>query len=505
MNDSLDHVWQAFAEHLRETAAWESIAAVLGWDERTMLPPGGAEYRAEQLTLLAGMLHRRHTDPRLGGWLEQLADSPWVADPTSDRGATILRTAREFKKQSKLPQSLVEELARCQVIGQRAWSEARQKDDFAAFLPHLERMVALKRQQAEAVGYDAVPYDALLDDYEPEATTAEVRATLAGLRDALIPLVQAIAASSASPSSEILHRDFPVPAQRAFGEAAARAIGFSFDHGRLDVTDHPFCQSVGPGDCRITTRYEPRFFSSAFFGTLHEAGHGMYEQGLRDDQYGLPPGKATSLGIHESQSRMWENQVGRSLAFWEHFFPQAQQTFPAALKDVSLADFHFAVNQVRPSLIRVEADEATYNLHIIVRFELEQELIDGRLQAADLPAAWRERYEKYLQITPPNDADGVLQDIHWSAGLFGYFPTYALGNLYAAQFYQAAESALGSLPALFREGEFAPLREFLRTEIHHRGQCETAAQLVTRITGSPLSHQPLIGQLTAKLGPLYQL
>ena len=350
----------------------ESIQELLGWDERTMMPPAAGEYRAEQITYLSGLVHGRRTDPQIGAWLNELADSPQAADPHSPAGTTIREVRRDYEKRCKLPRSLVEELTRACVLGQQAWTEARRNDDFASFLPHLEQIYRLKRQQAEAVGYADEPYDALLDDFEPQARTAEVAGVLAGLREQLTPLVAALVGSRRKPNREILRRRYPVAAQEAFGKLAATAIGFDFERGRLDVTHHPFCAGVGPYDCRITTRYDEHFFPSAFFGILHEAGHGIYDQGLPTEFYGLPPGTFVSLGIHESQSRLWENAVGRSHAFWRHFFPLAQQQFPDALTDVSLDDFHFAVNDVRPSLIRVEADEATYNLHIIIRFELER-------------------------------------------------------------------------------------------------------------------------------------
>ena len=292
-------------------------------------------------------------------------------------------------------------------------------------------------------------------------------------------------------------------AQEAFGKLVAGAIGFDFQRGRLDVTHHPFCSSMGPHDCRITTRYDEHYFPMAFFGILHEAGHGLYDQGLPTAHYGLPPGSYVSLGIHESQSRLWENAVGRSRAFWQFFFPVAQQQFPDALADVSLDDFHFAINDVRPSLIRIEADEATYNLHIIIRFELERAALRGDLSVADLPGAWREKYREYLGIEPPNDADGVLQDIHWSAGLIGYFPTYTLGNLYAAQFFQQADADLGGIDDLLSRGEFGPLLQWLRERIHARGQCYSAAELADTVTGKPLTHQPLLDLLRRKFEPLY--
>jgi carboxypeptidase Taq len=490
-------------QHAREIALLESTNALLGWDERTLLPVRAGAYRAEQMTCLSGLIHQRSTDPQVGEWLDQLADSPAAADPHSDVGATIRQLRREYKKKIKLPQSLVEELTRTAVLGQQAWVEAREQDNFAGFQPLLVRIVDLKRQQAAAIGYSDCPYDALLDDYEPDAQTSNVRDVLDGLRRELVPLVAAIQDSGREPDRSILTRNYSVDRQRSFGTQAASAIGFDFERGRLDVTHHPFCSSMGPHDCRITTRYDERFFPGAFFGTLHEAGHGMYDQGLRTEQYGLPPGTYLSLGIHESQSRMWENLVGRSLPFWQYLFGAAVSSFPEALQDVQLDDFYFAINDVRPSLIRVEADEATYNLHIIIRFELEQALLDDQLQVGDLPGAWNEKYEQYLGIRPPTDADGVLQDIHWSAGLIGYFPTYSLGNLYAAQLFAAADAELGGLHDQFARGEFAPLLEWLRTNIHQAGQCYPAAELVQCVTGKSLSHEALIAQLNSKLAPLY--
>ena len=496
--------YEQLVAHTRENALLGSVEALLGWDERTMLPAKGGEYRAEQMTLLSGLVHERRTDKRLGEWLAELADGPLAADPLSETGATIRELKRQYDKKTKLPKSLVEELTRTSVLAQQAWVEARKKNDFAGFRPLLEKTYDLKRQEAAALGYPELPYDALLDDYEPGELTSNVARTLEGLRRDLVPLVAEIAASKRRPDRSILQRQFPAATQASFGQAVAAGIGFDFQRGRLDVTAHPFCSGMGPDDCRITTRYDEKFFPSAFFGILHEAGHGIYEQGLRGDQYGLPLGEALSLGIHESQSRMWENQVGRGREFWQFHYPEAQRAFPA-LADVPLDAFYFAINDVRPSLIRVEADEATYNLHILIRFELEQALLADDLKVADLPAAWNAKYREYLGIEPPTDADGVLQDIHWSAGLVGYFATYSLGNLYAAQFFAQANDELGGLAPMFARGEYQPLRDWLRTNIHRHGRRYTAAQLVERVTGKPLSHAPLMAHLRGKLGPLYGL
>lgn len=496
--------YEKLVRFVHETSVLQSVEALLGWDERCLLPPAAAEYRAEQVTLLTGMIHQRQTDRQLGDWLAELAETDLAKDPAGETGATIRQLRRQYEKKTKLPQSLVEELARTSVHGQQVWQTARHDNDFASFAPLLEKTVKLKQAQAEAIGYRESLYDALLDDYEPDERTAHLAGVLGALRDELVPLVAEIHSSPRRPNLEILHRHYPEAGQESFSREVAGRIGFDFSRGRIDVTAHPFCTAPGPHDCRITTRYEPRNFSCAFFGTLHEAGHGIYDQGLPPESFGLPPGEAVSMGIHESQSRMWENLVGRHRAFWQCFYPLAQGTFPA-LNDVPLEDFYFAINAVRPSLIRIEADEATYNLHILIRFELEQDLLSGQLAVRDLPAAWNEKYRSYLGVEPPNDADGVLQDIHWSAGLFGYFPTYSLGNLYAAQFYAQADRDLGGLARQFEAGEFAPLREWLANRIHRHGQRYTAGQLVERITGSPLSHEPLLAHLRGKLAPLYGL
>jgi carboxypeptidase Taq len=490
---------------MREAAMLNSMQGLLGWDERTNLPPAGGEYRAEQMSYLAGVIHKKQTAPEVGDWLADLSDSPLTADQHSDTGADIVNLKRDYDRKSKLPQALVEELAKLEVLGQQMWVEARKANDFKRFQPLLERTLELKRQEAAAIGFDDQPYDALLDGFEPGAKTAEVAVVLNGLREQLVPLVAAIAASKQRPNRDALNGRYPIPLQDKIGKSTSAAIGFDYNAGRLDVTNHPFCGGAGPRDVRLTTRYDESSLDGSLFSTLHEAGHGIYEQGLPADRFGLPTGEAVSLGIHESQSRMWENLVGRSRAFWEHFYPETQSTFPEALGNVSLDTFYFAVNDVRPSLIRTESDEVTYNLHILIRFELELALINNDLPVADLPASWHAKYRDYLGIQSPTDSDGVLQDVHWAAGLFGYFPTYSLGNLYAAQFFEKAERDLGGLHAMFRRGEFVPLREWLRTNIHSQGRRYPAAELGKRVTGSPLSHDALMRHLRGKFGPLYDL
>ncbi len=505
MSDRYQATYDRLCQHAREAAILNSMQGLLGWDERTKLPPAGGEYRAEQMSYLAGLIHKKQTAPEVGQWLAELIDSPLAADPHNQTGADIVNLKRDYDRKTKLPQALVEELAKLEVLGQQTWVEARKANDYQRFRPLLQRTLELKRQQAAAIGYDDQPYDALLDEYEPGAKTSEVAAALRGLRDQLVPLVAAIAVSKKRPDVEALQGRYPIDVQEQFGKRAIAAIGFDLNAGRLDVTNHPFCGGAGPRDVRLTTRYDERSLDGSFFSTLHEAGHGIYEQGLPADRYGLPTGEAVSLGIHESQSRMWENQVGRSRAFWEFFYPEAQRAFPEALGKVPLDVFYFANNDVRPTLIRTESDEVTYNLHILIRFELELALINDELPVDDLPAAWHAKYREYLGIQSPTDSDGVLQDVHWSSGAFGYFPTYSLGNLYAAQFYEKAEQDLGNLHDMFRRGEFLPLREWLRTNIHSQGRRYPAAELGQRVTGTPLSHDALMRHLRGKFGPLYDL
>ncbi len=503
MPQSSPALFDEVCQYVRQSSLLASVSAVLEWDERTKMPAAGAEHRADQTTLLSGMIHQRWTDEAFVAKVSELAAGPLVEGVDGETAVTIRRLKRLVDKKTKLPRSLVEELARTAVLGQSAWEQARRENNFAHFQPWLAKTFELKGQQAEALGYKQSPYDALLDDYEPEELTANVGRVLADLREQLVGLVAAIRASGRQPDRSLLSRNYPIDVQESFGKEAAAAGGFDFTRGRLDVTAHPFCTTLGPHDCRITTRYDEHFFNAAFFGILHEAGHGIYEQGLPPDRFGMPLGEAISLGIHESQSRMWENLVGRSRAFWQHFYPTAQKRFRAALGGTSLDAFYFAINDVRPSLIRVEADEATYNLHILIRFEMEQALLSGDLSAADAPAAWNDKYRQYLGIAPDRDAEGVLQDVHWSAGLVGYFPTYTLGNLYAAQFFATADQELGGLHAQFARGEFQPLRDWLREKIHRHGQHYSAAELVKQVTGRELSSTPLLAQLRAKYGEIY--
>ncbi len=497
--------YSAFVRELREISLLGSVSSVLEWDERTQLPPRGAENRADQLSLLARMIHDRFTSPRMGESLEAVEGSALVKDPESDAAANARETRRSYDRARKLPSALVEEMTKVATLAQHAWAEARAKSDYHLFEPWLARTLDLKRRQADCIGYASNPYDALLDEYEPGATASEIDAVFSALRGPLVELIGRITQSTRKAPVEILERSYPPPAQEQLAREAAKAIGFDFSAGRLDVSLHPFCADLGRGDTRMTTRYDPNRFGGAFFGVMHESGHALYDQGLPAEHFGTPVGEAVSLGIHESQSRLWENFVGRSLAFWQYFLPKVGAAFPDSLRDVGEDEWYFAINDIRPSLIRTESDEATYNLHILLRFELEQAMLRGEVEAADVPAAWNEKMRQYLGLTPPDDAQGCLQDIHWSGGDFGYFPTYTLGNLYAAQFFEKVRQDLGDVDAQFARGEFQPLLHWLRENIHRHGRRYTASQLVARVTGRPLSPAPLLEYLNQKASDLYHV
>jgi carboxypeptidase Taq len=497
----------AYAELVRrsrERTILGSCAAVLSWDEQTFLPAGGAELRSNQLGLLAGLVHERATDPIVGDLLSAVEASSSMDGEDGATAVNVREWRRSYDRLTRLPKALVEETARSTSLAQQHWVEARRAGDFGRFSPWLETIVRLKRREAECLSRSGGPlYDALLDDYEPGATSASLAPLFAELEARLTPLVREIMGAPRRPDVSILSGVFPMDRQRVLGEMVAAAIGFDFKSGRLDATAHPFCTGIGPGDCRITTRYKESEFGESFFGVLHEAGHGLYEQGLDAAHHGTPMGEAVSLGIHESQSRLWENLVGRGREFWDHWFPIVRGVFHESLGDVKPERFYEAINAVSPSLIRTQADEATYNFHIIIRFEIESALISGDLAVEGLPVAWNERYGALLGVSPANDAEGCLQDIHWSAGLFGYFPTYTLGNVYSSQIYAAAERELGDLGASFGRGEYLPLREWLRERIHRQGQRHRASALIERVAGGLPSPALFVEQLRDRLAPIY--
>lgn len=502
---SSEKAYDELLHRMKEIGVLGNTAGVLGWDQEVYMPAANAAYRAEQLSLLAGMCHQKFTDPKVGELIAKAESSKdLTGDPLSDAAVNLREWRRSYDRSTKLPQKLVEEMTRVTSQAQVEWVEARKENKFSRFQPWLDKILPLCREQAKCFGYKDHPYDALLEDYEPGLTTAELNRLFPALKENLSALVAKITSSKRQPDVSILKRACPIPVQQAFCRRMAEAIGFDFAKGRIDISAHPFTTGLGPADTRITTRFEEKNFENSFFSTLHEAGHGIYDQNLPSDgHYGTPRASAVSLGIHESQSRLWENLVGRSLAFWKFFFPELKKAFPGVFDDVTLEAFHFAINHSAPSFIRTESDEVTYNLHVCLRYDIEVALIGDKLKTADIPAAWNEAVKKYLGLTPPSDMMGCLQDVHWSHGSFGYFPTYTLGNLYSAQFFAAADKELGGLEGKFEKGEFAPLKKWLNEKIHAQGQRYRAGDLCVKATGQPLSTEFFLGYLKGKFGKLY--
>ncbi len=499
----MEELFAKTCEYVRDTARLEATLALLEWDDRTFRPADGGAYRAEQIMQLSGVIHQRRTDDRLGEMLGELSASSLATDPHSDFGATIARLYKDYRRHSRLSVELVQAISKATTLGQQAWEQARHRNDWASFQPHMETIFSLRRREAEMLSDGGPLYDSLLDHYEEGARSQQLSATLAELRTGLIPLVQSLSDAPARPDGRAWRRNVAKDLQRAASRWVAEQVGYDFQRGRLDETSHPFCTTLGPNDCRILTRYQVDYFPSGFYGTLHEAGHGMYEQGLRGQWYGLPPGSAASLGVHESQSRLWENFIGRSRSFWLWAFPKLNSILGGAWHDFDAEQTYRDANRVQPSLIRVEADEVTYNLHILIRFELEMELITGELSCADAPQAWNDRYHRYLGIRPRDFRDGILQDIHWSAGLIGYFPTYTLGNLYAAQLMRTIARDVGNIDEVVQRGEFGEILQWLREHIHCCGRCYEPVSLIERATGQALSAQPLIDYLRTKLDPIH--
>jgi len=495
----------AACTHAREVSVLATVESLVHWDEQTMLPQQAGGFRADQAAAMAAVVHTRRIDPAQGERLARLAESELAVTGSAAVRATIRLLHEDFIKQSRLPGRLVEALARTAIEAQQAWTQALSASDWKLLAPHLTQMFALKREQAAYQRPELEPYDALMDDYEPGARWPAVQQRFHQLRAVIVPLVRACSEAAVKPSDAVLRGHFPLAAQQQFVRLVAQRIGFDFGRGRLDTTVHPFCSTLGPDDCRLTTRWDEQFLPTAFYSVLHEAGHGLYEQGLPAGWFGLPPGEAASLGIHESQSRLWENLVGRSAGFWDWCFPLARDVFPAALSEATATDVAAAVRTVRPSFIRVEADEITYNLHVMLRFDLERAVIAGELAVADLPGAWDDRFEADFGMRPNSAAEGVLQDIHWPAGLIGYFPTYALGNIFSAQLMAAAEGAVGDLDQQIAGGEFEPLLAWLRQQVHAQGRCLTAEALIEQVSGEPVSERFLAESLQRRYGPVHGL
>ena len=489
---------------LAEVDDLHQAAALLDWDQQTQMPPAGAQARAEQSATLQKIAHEKFTAEAVGRLLDELGQH-YAGAPAEDDGAALVRVAgRRYRRQQAIPAALVEEMAQVTSLAQPAWAKARADNDFGHFLPHLEQIYDLKRQEAACFPEVETPYDALLDDYEPGMRTTQVRAMFDELRAPVVVLLAAIAAQPPVDDG-VLRRDYDEQQQWDVSVDVLKRFGFDMRAGRQDKSVHPFCTSFSPGDVRLTTRIDRQYLSTCLMGSMHECGHGLYEQGLPMQHRRSPLGHYASLGIHESQSRMWENLVGRSRGFWGWYYPQLQAAFPSQLGDVPLDTFYRAINKVQPSFIRVEADEVTYNLHTMLRFELEVALLEGSLAAKDAPAAWNAKFKEYFGIDLPDDRRGILQDIHWSAGLIGYFPTYTIGNLASVQFYEKAVAEVPGIPDDIARGEFSALLTWLRENIHCHGARYLPADLVEKVTGQPLTAAPYLRYIRGKYEGVYGL
>lgn len=479
--------------------------AVLSWDQHTYMPKGGAPARAGQLSTLSRIAHELFTSPETGDLLAAAEDESAGLAYDSD-GASLLRLVRHlYDRQTKLPNQFVADFARLRSQANQVWEKAREEDDFASFRPYLERIVAMSLESAEYLGYDEQPYDALLDAYEPHMKTSEVARIFDSLREELVPLVQAVFDQGEQVDDKVLRQHFDVEKQRAFGKAVIGDLGYDFDRGRQDESAHPFTTGFSVDDVRITTRYNPSWLPVGLFGTLHEAGHALYNQGLAPELEGTLLAGGASLGVHESQSRLWENIVGRSRPFWEHYYPKLRRLFPAQLEATDVESFYKAVNRVVPSLIRVEADELTYNLHVMMRFELEKALLSGDLKVAELPTAWGDVMDQVLGVRPDSDTEGVLQDVHWSNGMVGYFPTYTLGNLLSAQLYGAAVAQSPEIVDQVKRGEFRTLLGWMRQHVHRHGRKYFPTELIERASGEKLQSRSYMEYLRTKYRGLYDL
>lgn len=476
------------------------------------MPVGGGEARAEQIAVLQGLAHQKlisaEVESLLSKWVDpgtgQAADQG--SETWDEPSRSLLREVwRDFSRAKKLPSDFVITLSRECSLAQQVWTEAREQNKFAMFLPNLTTVLQLKREEAQYLGYRDSPYNALLDVYEPGATIANLQPVFAALKVRLVPLLKKITQSRVHIDDRVLRHSYDQARQLEFGRLVLTAMGYDFQRGRLDLSAHPFTTSFHPTDVRVTTRVHEHELQSCLFSCIHEGGHGLYDQGLDQRYFGTPLGDSVSLGIHESQSRLWENCVGRSRPFWRFFYPLLQQTFQDQLRDVDVDQFYAAINRVQPSLIRVEADELTYNLHIMLRFEIEQALVEGKTHPEDLPAIWNQKMKDYLGVIPPSDAEGVLQDVHWSFGAFGYFPTYTLGNLYSVQFFDQAKLELPQLEDEIATGQLLNLRRWLEQKIHRWGRTFTPTHLAQRVTGSTVNPEPFLKYAERKYGELYQL
>lgn len=497
--------WKLYVELLKKIKSYDEAVALMHWDLRTGAPKKGTEARSETIGLLSTESFKLQISEQMGQLLQEL-NNPEVLEELDEIGRRmVLNSQEDYDKSVKIPPEKFREYAELTAHAETLWEDFKENDDFVGFEPYLTKIVEMNQEFIDYWGPRATRYDTLLHMYEPELTTEKLDQVFGQLRDRLVPLVDAIIASPNQPVNPLLTKTYSREQQEKFGKFLLREIGYDFDAGRVDESVHPFEITLNQGDVRITTQYLLDDVTSAIFSNLHEGGHALYEQNISTELAGTPLSQGTSMGIHESQSRFWENVIGRNRAFWERYYGDLQEHFPEQLKDVTMDDFYRAINHVENSLIRIEADELTYNLHIIIRYEIEKMIFNEGLKVSDLPKVWNEKYQSYLGITPPNDSLGVLQDVHWSGGSFGYFPSYALGNMYAAQFAHTIRKEIPEFDLLITEGNFAPIREWLTDKIYKHGKSLKPAEIIERVTGEELNPNYLADYLEHKYKEIYGL
>lgn len=505
MEQNIHDQFENFRKLLLKISNYQEAVALIAWDLRTGAPRKGAEQRSETLGLLSTEAFKLSTSEEMGQFLAQF-NTPFVLDQLDEVSRRIvLETQENYDRSVKIPADKYQEYMVLTAHAETLWEGAKEESDFKGFEPYLTQIVDKTQEFIDYWGVRETRYDTLLHQYEPEITVKELDQIFGKLRDRLVPLVEAIAASKNKPDTEFLNQLFDKEQQEKFGRLLLEHIGYDFEAGRIDESVHPFEITINQGDVRITTHYLQNDVTSALFSSLHEGGHALYEQNVSKELAGTPLAGGTSMGIHESQSRFWENIIGRSESFWEKYFTNLQQHFPEQLKDVTVDQFYRAINKVENSLIRIEADELTYNLHVIIRYEIEKQLFNEGLPVSSLPQVWNEKYEQYLGVTPPNDGLGVLQDVHWSGGSFGYFPSYSLGNMYAAQIANTIRQELPQFDAFIAEGNFAPIKEWLTDKIYRHGKGLKPAEIIKQVTGEPLNPDYLADYLEQKYKAIYGL
>ncbi|WP_269103541.1 carboxypeptidase M32 [Paenibacillus sp. EPM92] len=504
-NEQRDAKWALFKSYLKKMKSYEEAIGLIYWDMRTGAPKKGIAQRSEVVGELSGELFRMSVSDEMGAFLDYFLQEDNHGQLSRTDRKIVSECKKEFDRSKKIPPQRYQEYVVLTSQAEAAWEEAKDKADFASFQPYLEKIVAMNHEFIDLWGYEGHKYNTLLDMYEPGMTVAKLDQVFGALREQVVPLLSAIQASPHRPDTSFLKQQFDKEKQKKFSLFILEQMGYDFAAGRLDETVHPFATGLNPGDVRITTRYLPDDVNSALFGTIHEGGHALYEQNISLELVGTPLCTGTSMGIHESQSRFWENTIGRSRAFWSRYYSDLQQHYPGQFDRVEAEAFYRATNEVKPSLIRIEADELTYNLHIMVRYEIEKALFDGSVRVSDLPEVWNEKYRDYLGVVPSHNGEGVLQDVHWSGGAFGYFPSYALGNMYAAQIARTLDRELGGTDALVAEGRLLPIKEWLSDKIYQYGKSLTPSEIIMQVTGEELNPSYLVEYLRAKYSDIYKL